>query len=103
VDAGVPEDVDYDALDAQAAEDLLRAIARFPAVVEQSAEELHPHVVATYTRTLAEQFNAFYRECPVLTADDEETRDARLALVAAARHAVANSLDALGVDAPDSM
>ncbi|MCU4800451.1 arginine--tRNA ligase [Halobacteria archaeon HArc-gm2] len=103
VDGGVPEAVDFDALDAQEAEDLLRAIARFPAVVEQSAEELRPHVVATYTRTLAERFNAFYRECPVLTADDEETREARLALVAAARHAVANSLDALGVEAPDSM
>jgi len=32
-----------------------------------------------------------------------ETRDARLALVAAARHTVANALYLLGVEAPESM
>ncbi|WP_226011039.1 arginine--tRNA ligase [Halomicrobium salinisoli] len=97
-----PDDVDASLLETDAERDLLRAVARFPAVVEESADELRPHVVATYTRTLAERFNGFYRECPVLDADDE-TRAARLALVAAARHAVANSLDVLGVEAPDSM
>ncbi|WP_225335161.1 arginine--tRNA ligase [Halomicrobium urmianum] len=97
-----PDDVDASLLETDAERDLLRAVARFPAVIEESAGELRPHVVATYTRTLAERFNAFYRECPVLDADDE-TREARLALVAAARHAVANALDMLGVEAPDSM
>ncbi|WP_302081666.1 arginine--tRNA ligase [Salinibaculum rarum] len=94
--------VDADALVAPEAEDLLRTIARFPAVVEEAADELKPHVVATYTRDFAEAFNAFYRECPVLDAE-EETRAARLALVAAAQTTIANALDALGVEAPDSM
>ena len=100
----VPEGdaVDASALLEPEAEDLLRTIARFPAVIEEAADELKPHVVATYTREFAEAFNAFYRECPVLDAD-EETRAARLALVAAARTTVANALDTLGVAAPDSM
>jgi arginyl-tRNA synthetase len=100
----VPEGdaVDADALVEPEAEDLLRTIARFPAVIEEAADELKPHVVATYTRAFAEDFNAFYRECPVLDAP-AETRAARLALVAAARTTVANALDALGVAAPDSM
>jgi arginyl-tRNA synthetase len=73
-------------------------------VVEEAAEDLKPHVVATYTRLLAERFNAFYRECPVLADDvDPELRDVRLALVTAAKHAVGNALDVLGVEAPDSM
>ena len=59
--------------------------------------------MATYTREFAETFNAFYRECPVLAAEDEATREARLALVAAARTTVANALDVLGVAAPESM
>ncbi|WP_135364989.1 arginine--tRNA ligase [Halosimplex halophilum] len=95
--------VDPDLLATDAERDLLRTIARFPAVVEEAGEELEPHRVATYTRTFAEQFNAFYRECPVLTADDEPTRRARLALVAAARETVGNALGLLGVAAPDSM
>ena len=97
------ESVDPALLDTEAERDLLRTIARFPAVVEEAADELEPHRVATYTRTFAEQFNGFYRECPVLTADDEATSRARLALVAAARETIGNALDLLGVAAPDSM
>ncbi|MEF8786148.1 MAG: arginine--tRNA ligase [Haloarculaceae archaeon] len=96
------EAVDADALVAPEAEDLLRTIARLPAVIEEAADELKPHVVATYTRDFAEAFNAFYRECPVLDAEDE-TRAARLALVAASRTTIANALDTLGVEAPESM
>ena len=82
--------------------ELLLTLARFEGVVERSAAELEPHRVATYTRELAEAFNAFYRECPVLRAEGE-LRGARLALVRASRHAVANALGLLGVAAPDSM
>ncbi|QZP37253.1 arginine--tRNA ligase [Halobaculum magnesiiphilum] len=95
--------VDPEALSTPEERDLLKVVARFPAVVEEAAEDLEPHRIATYTREFAETFNAFYRECPVLTADDEATREARLALVAAARHTVANALDVLGVEAPESM
>jgi arginyl-tRNA synthetase len=89
-------------LDAPAERDLLCVVARFPAVVAEAADEHRPHVVATYTREFAEAFNAFYRECQVLDADPER-RQARLALVAAARHTIANALDVLGVAAPESM
>ena len=95
-------DLDAAPLASEAERDLLREIARFPAVIEQAADEHRPHVVATYTRTLAEQFNTFYRECPVLDAESD-TRQARLALVDAARHAIANALDAIGIAAPRSM
>ena len=94
---------DASALEHEAAFDLLRTIARFPAVVESSADALEPHNVATYTREFAETFNGFYRECPVLSEDDSELRAARVALVAAARNTIANALGLLGVAAPDSM
>jgi arginyl-tRNA synthetase len=90
-------------LTTDAERDLLRTVGRLTGVVEDAAADLEPHRVATYTRTLGDRFNTFYRECPVLTADDRETAAARLALVAAARHAMANALDVLGVEAPDSM
>ncbi|MGM0397761.1 MAG: arginine--tRNA ligase [Halobacteriota archaeon] len=96
--------VDTAVLTHDAEEHLLRTLARFPWVVEESADELEPHSVATYTRDLADAFNGFYRQCPVLAEDvTEERRDARLALVVAARNAMANALDVLGVAAPDSM
>ncbi|MFC7076680.1 arginine--tRNA ligase [Haloarcula halophila] len=97
-----PTEPDFDALTEPEELDLLRVVARFPRVIEEAAEDLQPHSVATYTRDIAETFNAFYRECPVLDADPE-TRRARLALVVAARNTVANALDAVGVEAPTSM
>jgi len=98
----ISDSIDASALTTDEERALLRVIARFPAVVERAADELAPHVVATYTREFAETFNAFYRECPVLSADGE-VREARLALVAASRTTVANALGLLGVAAPESM
>ena len=89
-------------LTTDAERDLLATIARFPAVVETAADDLEPHTVATFARELAEVFNTFYRECPVLDAD-EEVSAARLALVEASRNAVANALAIVGVEAPESM
>ncbi|WP_411965212.1 arginine--tRNA ligase [Haloferax sp. YSMS24] len=95
-------EVDPSVLTTDAERDLIRTIARFPAVVEEAADDLEPHAVATYARELAEVFNTFYRECPVLDAD-EDVGAARLALVKAARNAVANALAIVGVEAPQSM
>ena len=102
VDVPAAEEVDAGRLDAPEEVALLREVARFPAVIEAAADDLEPHAVATYTRDLAEAFNTFYRECPVLDAEPG-VREARLALVAASRNAVANALGALGVEAPESM
>ena len=96
-------DVDASALETDAARELLREVARFPAVIEAAADDLEPHTVATFTREFADAYNAFYRECPVVTAEDEDLRAARVALVAAAKHTMANALDVLGVEAPESM
>ncbi|WP_255193366.1 arginine--tRNA ligase [Natronobeatus ordinarius] len=102
--ADLETDVDAAILETDAERDLLETIARFPAVIEEAADDLEPHGVATYTREFAERFNAFYRECPVLADDvDPDVREARLALVAASRHTIANALAVLGVEAPNSM
>ncbi|WP_312909702.1 arginine--tRNA ligase [Natronosalvus caseinilyticus] len=104
VGGDIETDVDADLLTTEAERDLLETIARFPAVIEEAADDLEPHQVATFTREFAEAFNAFYRECPVLADDVEpDVREARLALVAASRHTMANALAVLGVEAPESM
>ena len=97
-------DADAAVLETPAERDLLEVIGRFPATVETAADELAPHQVATYTRTFADAFNTFYRECPVLADDvDDDVSAARLALVAASTHTIANALEILGIEAPRSM
>lgn len=102
-DATSPETIDPTVLQEPEEIELLKTIAEFPAVVNDAAENLTPHHIATYTRTIAEVFNVFYRECPVLTADDPAVKHSRIALVLATKHTVANALDILGVAAPDVM
>lgn len=82
--------------------DLIRLLGKFDHVVDEAAEGLKPHAIATYARELAEGFNQFYRLSPVLNAEPG-VREARLALVAAAKHALANTLDVLGIEAPKIM
>ena len=99
-----PESVDPSLLDHEAEIDLLRKLAQFPAQIEESADELQPHAIATYARDLADAFNVFYRECPVLSADvDDDLTQVRLALVVASRNTLSNALQVLGIEAPESM
>ncbi|MEA3201351.1 MAG: arginyl-tRNA synthetase [Thermoplasmata archaeon] len=82
---------------------LVTAIARFPGQIRTAAAELRPHAMAGHAVELAGAFNAFYRDCPVMLADNPPLRDARLALVEAARQALHNALGILGIVAPESM
>ena len=83
--------------------DLIKKMAMFDSIIDLAARELKPHVLAIYARELADAFNQFYRFVPVLAAEDENVRAARLALADCARIVLANSLDTLGISAPEAM
>ena len=80
---------------------LVKVIARLPGVVAYAARSGHVQSLAEYVHDLADQFNRFYHAVPVLKSGDE--RASRLALVAAARQALGNSLDLLGVERLETM
>ena len=75
----------------------------FGAVVTQVAETAEPHRLCAYLFEVASLFTGFYEQCPVLKADDEETRQARLALCAATLRVLTAGLGLLGVPVPDRM
>jgi arginyl-tRNA synthetase len=83
--------------------DLIEQIARFPQAVEQAANEYRPLVMAAYAYDLANAFHSFYHAVPVLQAEAETVRLARLRLVAAARQVLANALRLLDIEAPEVM
>ncbi len=80
---------------------LTRWVARLPGLIDECAEDRKVHSLAAYAEGLASAFNVFYRDVPVLQGGD--SRDARLLLVEAARIAIAASLGALGIAAPEQM
>ncbi|MDX1432022.1 MAG: arginine--tRNA ligase [Gammaproteobacteria bacterium] len=82
--------------------DVLRLLAAFPEAVERAARDYHPGFVAHYCMDLAQAFNRFYHDCPVLSASDPLRRD-RLALVAAVARVLGRGLELLAIDAPRNM
>jgi len=81
---------------------LLKRIAKFPSVIREAAASRAPHSVAAFAADFASQFNQFYRDCPVIHAE-EPLRTARLELVDASRIVLRNALDSLGIEAPKEM
>jgi len=83
--------------------ELIEQITRFPALVQQAANEYRPLVIAAYVYDLANTFHSFYHAVPVLQSSDETVRFARLQLVQAAKQTIANALALLGITAPEVM
>ncbi|MCJ7638744.1 MAG: arginine--tRNA ligase, partial [Euryarchaeota archaeon] len=81
---------------------LIDWISRFPEEVERAAVEYKPLYMANYAYALAKAFTDFYKECPVLQAEPG-TQKIRLAMVAAAKQTLANSLHLLGIQSPQAM
>ncbi len=81
---------------------LLKLMAKYPSMVENAVRRLSPYIMARYAYTLASQFNQFYRDCPVLKADDN-TKNARLAIVKAFKKLIKDVLELLGIETPEKM
>ncbi len=86
----------------QAEKNLILTIARLPEVVERSATEYKPSILAHWCLDASVAINAFYRDMPVMDAPPE-VRDARLRLVAASKIALQNGLRLLAIPVPDAM
>jgi len=81
---------------------LMKALARYPEVVQESAQNLAPHRITFYLLGLASLFHTYYNKHRVLTEDAQLTA-ARLALILAVQKVIGNGLSLLGVSAPDQM
>jgi len=82
---------------------LVRAVVRFPEVVEDAVAAEETHGITAYATELATAFHAFYRDARVVDPDAPERSATRLALARATQVTLANTLRLLGISAPDSM
>jgi arginyl-tRNA synthetase len=82
------------------AKSLIKALLEFPDEVDTAIDLRAPHRLTTYSRELAQQFSAFYRDCKVVGVPEEPFR---LALSVQAQRVIARSLNLLGVSAPEEM
>lgn len=79
---------------------LAKKLAIFPEIISSSSKNLNPNLIAHYAYELAQIFNEFYHECPVI-GDKNESQ--RLALVQAFKIVIKSSLNLLGIDVMEEM
>jgi arginyl-tRNA synthetase len=81
---------------------LIKELNRYKDVLQASALNYEPHVLAYYLRDLAGEFHSYYNNSEFLV-DDAVLRSTRLLLIKAVKQVLTNGLGILGVSAPDSM
>jgi arginyl-tRNA synthetase len=75
---------------------LCKTLYEFPEKTRMALSQLEPSIITRYLVDLAQDFNRFYHEHPILV-DDKELRKARLSLVKAAKITLANGLRLIGL------
>ncbi len=81
---------------------LMQRLSEYPEVVATAATDLAPHVIANYLKECASDLHSYYNDTKFLV-EDEPTKLARLALIAATQQVLKNGLGLLGVSAPLKM
>ncbi|MCD2167034.1 arginine--tRNA ligase [Comamonas koreensis] len=102
--AGLPalSGIDLGALQGPQAQTLMQMLAQYPEMLTSAADGNAPHDVTFYLRDLASAYHSYY-DAERILVDDEATKLARLALVAAVAQVLRNGLAVLGVSAPERM
>ncbi len=81
---------------------LIRKMTLLPELIELIAVTMEPHHLAYYAQDLATVFHSFYKQCRVISSNEDLSR-VRLKLVQAVKIVLARTLHLMGMSAPESM
>lgn len=82
---------------------LIRELNKLPELVEEISQSYAVHKLPQYAMKLADKFHSFYDACRVIDEENLELTKARLFLSNAVRIVLAETLDLIGVSAPEKM
>jgi arginyl-tRNA synthetase len=81
---------------------LMLDLMAYPEALERAARDFRPSHLANYLYELAQDFNAFYNDLPILQAE-KELRNSRLLLTSATVKVMAEVFGLLGLEVPEKM
>ena len=73
--------------------ELLKALARFPEKVMEAIDSYEPSVITRYILDVATAFNRFYHNCHILSAEDKNVFNTRIALTKATNYVLGNAFE----------
>lgn len=83
--------------------DVLASLQHFSETAEKSVEQNKAQLMCIYLYDLARDFSRMYENCPVLTAESENLRQARACLVDATGKTLKKGLELIGIETLERM
>jgi arginyl-tRNA synthetase len=96
------QDADLSLLKTSEEIELIRHLLKLPYLVEEAVKTLEVNPLTTYALEIATLFHKFYEKQMVISKDEKLTQS-RLALLKATQITLKNTLEILGVSAPEHM
>ena len=82
---------------------LIKQLALFPEKVKTALDSYEPSVITHYIFDTATQFNRFYHNCPVLSAEDGSVLNTRLKLTKATGYVLKSAFSLICMKAPEKI
>ena len=83
--------------------DVIKAISRFPSIIDESAKSFTPSDITSYCYELVKLYNQFYQSVKILPETDLDIRSNRLLLSSSVSLIIEKSLHLLGIHSPKRM
>lgn len=83
--------------------ELIQKMNEYGSAVEQAGKDYSPSGIANYCYELTKEFNQFYHDYSILSADSLNEKTVRLVLAANVAKTLKNGMDLLGIEVPERM
>ena len=95
--------VQIDLLDLEEEQNIIKALAKFPEMIEEAALAYEPHRLTFYLQDLAGLLHNYYFKHRIIDAEDPVRTGSRLFLMKQVKTVIQSALKVLGVTAPEKM
>jgi arginyl-tRNA synthetase len=82
---------------------LIRIMHDYPDIIHESARTLNPSLIANFLYDLAKEFNQFYHDYSILSAENSQLVALRLLLVEVTGRIIESGMGLLGIEVPERM
>ncbi|MDG2313839.1 MAG: arginine--tRNA ligase [Flavobacteriaceae bacterium] len=83
--------------------ELIKILESYPEIIQTSAQQFSPAIVANYTYELVKNFNSFYQNITILGEEDVATKQFRIQLSHKVATVIKSAMGLLGIEVPIRM
>jgi len=84
-------------------QEIIKQLMEFPSIIQEAAANYSPALMANYVYDLVKEYNTYYQNTAILTAESEELINFRLGLSIKVGEVIKTAMFLLGVAVPDRM